>query len=229
MDVQACHQAFPVGAQYDVIVVDPPWYYAPSKDKKYDGTTQYGRMSLTDIQALPVPTIASTNCALLLWCTSPHLMQAHRLFDAWGFHYKTVFLVWRKIYKHKRTPRCGLGHYTRSCHEFLLLGVKGNVLPYRQTRTISQAYDDVITQHSEKPQGTYDQITAFFGPHTRNIDLFARHTRPGWDAWGLELPSYVHCTQTMHASHDHDCAIPGDTDPAMDVCTTPITFPKKRF
>ena len=44
----------------------------------------------------------------------------------------------------------------------------------------------VPTQHSKKPEATYDLIEAV-SPYEKRIELFARLRRFGWDAWGNEV------------------------------------------
>jgi N6-adenosine-specific RNA methylase IME4 len=43
-------------------------------------------------------------------------------------------------------------------------------------------------EHSRKPDEAADALERLFGPVSR-IELFARRRRPGWEAWGNELPA----------------------------------------
>ena len=43
-------------------------------------------------------------------------------------------------------------------------------------------------EHSRKPDESYTLIEQMF-PTLPRIELFARSTRPGWAAWGNELPT----------------------------------------
>ncbi len=181
---------FPVHKKYDVIVMDPPWPYSHSKCKRYRGVISYNTMSLQELSELPIHMISKPDCALLMWCTGPQLPHSFSLFARWGFKYKTIFIVWRKIYESGK-PRCGMGWYTRPCHEYLLLGVRGSVLKFRQCCNLSQAVETTLQGHSIKPQESFDVIESFFGMHTEKIELFARQPRLGWDTWGEELtPHY---------------------------------------
>lgn len=195
-----CKEQFPVHKQYDVIVVDPPWTYkSASKSKKFRGVTPYPTMTMGELKQLPMLAVAAENCALLVWCTGPQLPEVFPLMKGWGFTYKTMFLVWKKVYANGK-PVFGVGHYTRPCHEYLLLAVKGSVISLRQCRNLSQLLesdaeaDSCVTmraQHSVKPQRSFDVIEEFFGPHTKKLELFARQSRLGWDSWGLDLfPQY---------------------------------------
>jgi len=43
-------------------------------------------------------------------------------------------------------------------------------------------------EHSRKPDEAYDLIERMY-PELPKIELFARHARQGWDAWGSEAPT----------------------------------------
>lgn len=210
-DLVACARAFPHGYGFDVILLDPPWNYFRSHSKKYGGTVSYPTMTQKELLALPVANLARENCALLCWVTGPMMERVFPLFDAWGFSYKTAFLVWRKVYKSGK-PRCGMGHYTRSCHEYLLLAVKGSVLHHRQRRDLGQTLQTPLVSHSTKPEESFVVIEQFFGPHTRKIELFARRPRDGWTTWGLDLPGYIRFGSVGHTADPHSTARP-DTSP----------------
>lgn len=173
--------------------MDPPWTYYRSKSKTFKGAVPYATLNHEELAALPIKDIAKENCALLIWVTGPHLPSVFPLLEAWGFSYKTVFLVWRKVYKSGK-PVCSIGWYTRPCHEYLLLAVRGSVLHLKQRSNLSQLLDqgeqvltvDTVRGHSIKPDMVYAIVRQFFGYTTKNIELFARHPRRGWSTWGLE-------------------------------------------
>jgi N6-adenosine-specific RNA methylase IME4 len=41
-------------------------------------------------------------------------------------------------------------------------------------------------EHSRKPEESYHIIERYY-PDLPKLELFARHARPGWDAWGNEV------------------------------------------
>ena len=45
----------------------------------------YPTMSIDELCALPVETLAEKDCLLFLWATSPSSREALRLIKAWGF------------------------------------------------------------------------------------------------------------------------------------------------
>lgn len=205
MDAKACEDAFPVNEcsfekcdhtachHYQVILADPPWAYTAG-GKTYQGETKYPTLKLSELKKIPVWDIAGKDCALLMWTTSVFIPQAVKLMEYWGFKYVTMFAVWRKVYA-DGTPIHGMGHYTRSCHEFLLLGKKGRIKQFRRRADLSQllsAEHSIVakrTTHSVKPVEAFHLIEEFFNVD-RMIELFARKKYAGFDAWGLELDGY---------------------------------------
>ena len=43
-------------------------------------------------------------------------------------------------------------------------------------------------EHSRKPDEVYELIERMY-PRASKVELFARNERPGWSAWGLEVPA----------------------------------------
>ena len=76
-------------------------------------------------------------------------------------------------------PQMGMGYWTRSNAEFVLLATRGK--PKRLHANVSQIVIEPRRQHSRKPDlyGRIERLVA--GPY---VELFARQTRPGWDCWG---------------------------------------------
>lgn len=202
-----CAKALPVGIHtYDLILCDPPWPYR----NMYGRTKQvpemtglvpaYAQMTLARLKNLPVPSLRNpTGSYMLMWSTGPHLGNAIALMKSWGFEYTTVFLYWRKV-KKDGNPRLGLGRYSRSCAEFLLLGRHGDDLHHLRTgcHTLSQEFQAQIRKHSQKPVEVYNIINRFFSPDAKKIELFARvdgdvpaESLAGWHQWGLDIPGYM--------------------------------------
>jgi N6-adenosine-specific RNA methylase IME4 len=161
--------------KYHVIYADPPWQYdfATSDARKIEN--QYETMTVEQICALAVPTIAEVDSVLFLWATSPKLLDAIRVMAAWDFTYKTS-MVWVK-------DKIGMGYYARQRHELLLIGTRGNLpVPDPENRP-----DSVIEAprlaHSEKPSRFHEVIEAMY-PSLARVELFARKNRDGWTAWG---------------------------------------------
>lgn len=195
--------------KYSIILLDPPWRYNSRANHKtrFRGGAEghYPLMTMAEIAALPIADIAAKNCAVLMWCTFPYLDKQIKLFDHWGFRFRTQFMTWVKL-----NPKgydfpgddptfklgkqyvlysdglfhsvfFGVGYYAKSNPEVLLLGMRG------QVPTISDTVTSVLLaprrEHSRKPDETHGKIEAVFGDIPR-VELFARQPTPGWACAG---------------------------------------------
>lgn len=137
-------------------------------------------MKIRDIVALPVESLAEENAHLYLWVTNNYLPQGFKVMWAWGFVYKTI-VTWGK-------DKVGLGQYFRGKSEHCLFGTKGR-LPYKtkngkRQQGVTFFYSPRLA-HSEKPEIMRRMIEKVsYSPY---LELFARRTAPGWDAWGDEI------------------------------------------
>lgn len=198
--------------KYNIIYADPPWWYNSRADHRtrFRGGVwgHYKPMKMPDIAALPIPDLAARDCALLMWCTYPYLDEQIKLFEHWGFRYRTKFLTWTKLNKRgydlpKDDPHYapgkpyvlyrdglfysvffGVGYYAKSNSEVCLMGMRG------QLPTISNKWSSEVLaprrEHSRKPDEAYAIIEGVFGDVPR-VELFARHSAPGWAAAGNGL------------------------------------------
>ena len=70
--------------------------------------------------------------------------------------------------------------------EMCLIFKRGNIPQPRGARNVRQFLSCKRGGHSEKPWLIRDRITEMFPTQSR-IELFARQSFPGWDAWGNEV------------------------------------------
>ena len=174
----------PCGFQgFQIILADPPWRY---KDSRCKGAAekQYLTMSLDEIIALPIEKICAPDAMLLLWATGPLQPEAIRVMSAWGFDYKNMGFLWVKTNR-DGSPYMGLGHYTRSGVEPVLLGKRGKGVP-RRSKSVLQVVHFPAIRHSEKPPIIHRDIERLFGDVPR-VELFARRRVPGWTCLGNEI------------------------------------------
>ena len=148
-------------------------------------------MSIDELCALPVETLAEKDCLLFLWATFPQLPEALRLIQAWGFTFKTVAFVWLKLNKKSPTWFYGLGYWTRGNAKICLLAKRGK--PKRRSAGVHQFIISPVEEHSKKPDVTRHKIIELAGDLTR-VELFARQKTPGWDVWGNEVDSDLSLT-----------------------------------
>lgn len=184
--------------RYCTVLADPPWRqkagpltgdfgvgfavdgHRPSQDLAYP------TMSLGQIEALPVNTLAAADAHLYLWVTNRYVEHAHDVARAWGFTPSTL-LVWAK-----ETMGGGMGGDAFGIStEFLLFARRGSLPALnRYQRSWFQwkrRYDDRgKPMGSAKPLESYGMIEDVSpGPY---VELFSRERRPrlGWDYWGDE-------------------------------------------
>lgn len=190
--------------RYATIYADPPWdvmggrltgregfadaYNGPSKPLAYP------TMSVDEISALPVSSVAADNAHLYLWTTNGYLPQAFAVARSWGFQYSTT-LVWTK-----RIMGGGLGGAFGISTEFLLFCRRGSLAHQAKHEgthfDFKRPYDERgKPMHSAKPGEFYaviEQVSP--GPY---LELFARQNRLGWDAWGNECLSDIAVDKAM--------------------------------
>jgi len=165
---------------YRTILADPPWLERGGGRIKRGADRHYPLLKTREMARVILDSGAFTpdpeGCHLYLWATNNHLPDALAVMDQLGFRYITM-LTWAK-------DRYGLGQYFRGQTEPLLFGVKGR-LP-ALVRTESTLIEARRGRHSAKPEDSYRKIEAV-SPSPR-LEMFARQARPGWDAWGNEVP-----------------------------------------
>jgi len=177
--------------RYDVVYADPPWFYYGSQIKDAAAAKHYPLMDQDELAKLPVRSIMSERAALFLWSTGPRLNFAVDLIERWGLFYRGVAYVWVKINR-KGQPIRGQGvppTFTKPTTEFVLVAT--TVPTGRPFPILDLAQPQVVMeprgQHSRKPAVFRTLIEALCGDRSR-IELFARQSARGWDAWGAQAP-----------------------------------------
>lgn len=204
--------------EHDLILADPPWRYDSRWVKPSQGGMTYPTMSDDEICELPVGKLAAPRSVLMLWGTCPKIKSALRVMDAWGFRFTTFAFIWVKTYddgmivypRGKEIPDesfaytairvvCGLGRYTKTAGEYVLMGVRGKEIKVADLR-VNQIIFAPRRKHSEKPVEIYKRLERMY-PNARKLELFARRRHPGWTAWGNQLrKSKAISTEVMEAT-----------------------------
>lgn len=176
--------------KYGIIYTDNPWEYKvwSKKGQGRSAESHYPTMGIEQLCSLPVAELAAPDCALFMWVTFPLLREAFTVLDAWSFTFKTVSFVWVKQNKISPTLFWGMGHWTRANSEICILATRGS--PKRISAKVHQVVMSPIEEHSKKPAEVRDRIVELMGDLPR-IELFARQTAPGWDAFGNEVESDI--------------------------------------
>lgn len=177
--------------RYRTIVADPPWEYQGG----FQGWGRrrglpYRSMSLEDIRALPVAEWLEREGYLFLWATSRHLEAAFSVVRAWNCTPRQT-LTWCKPVDGAK----GLGGMFYTNTEFVVVaqhiraGTNAHGARTHGDRVPSAWFEWPKQPHSRKPEAFLDLVERVSpGPY---LELFARHKRLGWHAWGDEVDSDV--------------------------------------
>lgn len=175
---------------YRVVVADPPWYYGrrggfswrkgvPSGES--EAFLDYPTMTLDEIAALDIASLAAADAHLFVWTTQRYLVWTQAAVGRWGFAYRKL-LVWAK-------PPTGFslgGAFGNSC-EFVVYATRGK--PITHGKVPRDWWEWSRHGHSVKPEAFLDTVeTVCPGPY---LELFARRNRLGWDTWGNESLAHV--------------------------------------
>jgi N6-adenosine-specific RNA methylase IME4 len=169
--------------KYNLIVVDPAWQLKVIKRRVRPGQVEmpYRTMGLDEIKALPITTIAEDNSWCFLWTIQKYLFEAKSILEAWGFRH-FITMAWQKTGMYHGASLFGFNWNA----EFILVGTRGKKEMYPRQKNVKCAFQAKNIRHSQKPDEFYDMIKHL---GDKRIDMFARHRREGWDAWGDELLS----------------------------------------
>lgn len=190
--------------KYSVIIADPPWSFDDKLEKmkaptKRSASSQYDVMSLSEIMALDVASLADPNgCLLAMWCPGSFLEAGMDVYKAWGFKLKQNY-VWVKTKKRKlkadeaQDPfnylAFGMGRLFRQTHETAFICTSGKtVYPFLEDMSQRSVCFAPNLGHSRKPEHLHVSLETMF-PNANKLELFARQDRPGWTCAGNECPS----------------------------------------
>lgn len=184
---------------YATIVADPPWPITDPRSRPRIGaggrrrrstTLSYSLMSIDDVQALLVESLAADDALLFLWSTRLLFREGvtAAIARAWGFE-PCGELIWGL-----RNP--GMGG---AGHEPILIARRGRASLPREPmgRSVWFWRQVYATQHG-KPGKVHSAKPPAFGDLVEQLasapylELFARQPRLGWDSWGHGYRSLAH-------------------------------------
>jgi N6-adenosine-specific RNA methylase IME4 len=170
--------------KYRTIVADPPWDVMAGPEWASNGRSRpltYPTMSVEQIAAMPVMTLADRRAHLYLWTINAYVEDAYEVARHWGFRPSTL-MTWRK-----RPNGIGLGGTYSLTTEHVLFARRG--VCHAAMRVDSTWWQWPRGQHSEKPEAFIDMVELVSPPP--RLELFARRNRLGWDTWGNEALNHV--------------------------------------
>lgn len=170
---------------------------------------RYDTEPTEQMATIPVSDLAKDDAQLYMWATWPFLPDALWLMGEWGFEYKTCSFVWiktnagrwkmarghliRKLYAIGLEKFLdwlffyGVGHYTASNSEYVLLGARGAYLePIKKESQVIVHPGWRGENHSRKPDEVQRRIEKMY-PGLAYAELFARRQYGDWLCLGNEL------------------------------------------
>lgn len=168
--------------KYKTIYLDPPWMERGGGKIKRGADKHYPLMKTKDIAKLPIRNLVDeSGCHLYMWTTNNFILDAFELLKEWGFEYITL-ITWNK-------DKIGLGQYFRGKTEHCIFASTHKRLPYKiidgkRQQGVTGFYEPK-TIHSRKPNQMREMIERV--SYEPRIELFARQSFNGWDAWGNEV------------------------------------------
>lgn len=190
--------------KFACIVADPPWKVGAGRSigryEVHDGVQVFGvvdqssrrlaypSMSVADIAALDVQSVAAESCHLYLWTINRYVPESYEVARAWGFTPSTL-LTWAKA-----PMGGGLGGDAFGLSsEFCLFCRRGKAPALsrvgRSWFDWKRPYFNGAPRHSAKPPEFFEMVESV-SPGPR-LEMFARGPRAGWGVWGNEVPSDV--------------------------------------
>ena len=99
--------------------------------------------------------------------------------------------------KHDADYFTGMGFWTRANPEICLLATRGK--PVRKAKDVRRLIVERRREHSRKPDCVRERIERLVdGPH---VELFARDSKLGWDAWAIRSVSLTTAVRRRVGSH----------------------------
>jgi MT-A70 family protein len=186
---------------FSTVLADPPWRFSNRTGKvapEHRRLDRYSTMSLDNIMAIDLKPVLAPNAHLYLWVPNALLPDGMKVMEAWGFRYVSN-IVWAKRRKDGGPDGRGVGFYFRNVTELLLFGVKGSMRTLPPGRSQVNMIETRKREHSRKPDEQYALIESCSpGPY---LEMFARHAREGWSAWGDESSNDVKPRGVVHKGY----------------------------
>lgn len=184
--VRKCDRELPQKL-YNIIYADPALPQITYSEKGEERTPQahYPTVGIEGLKKFPFGRLAAPDCWLFMWVYGPWTDKINELVHAMGFKVSSKEgFIWVKTTKDGTRPAMGLGYTTRKSAETMLIAKRGN--PKRFSKGVNQTWLHPRLGHSEKPALFREKIVEYAGDLPR-IELFSRHTNPGWDVWGNQV------------------------------------------
>ena len=164
------------GHKFKTVLADPPWRLLTAASQAADKSES---QSYPDdyLHSLPIQELVEDNAHLHLWTSDDYLERAFGVIRAWGFEFECC-MVWVN-------PASGIDNYWQVSHQFMLLGVRGE-LPFGQ-KDIPSWLRISPSIHSQKPP-KFRELIEQVSP-APYLELFGREEQANtdWTVFGDQV------------------------------------------
>lgn len=200
---------------YSAVLADPAWPFVNRGGRGSAGAHYADVQTREDLAAMPVRDIVAHRAVLGLWITEWHALHgwAASIVESWGFdalRMSSIAWVKRRAVGPSEQPRTvvdprdlaegwrlvgpvqiGIGTVVRACTERLVIATRNWTIPTdaRPWGLMEWPARGRGIVHSQKPDAGRLVVERAAPPGPR-IELNARRSAPGWDAWGKEAPEH---------------------------------------
>lgn len=149
-----------------VLIADPAWRYQQWSEAKHgaaDAAYEDGTMATDDICRIPVKKWLAKDAVLFVWGTWPKVPDCLRVLEAWGADEIVSGFPWVKTTPSAGTIYTGIGFWTQSASEYLLIGRRG--------RGLERADGDKVVGLATDARGADEQGRPRVGCGLRGADM----------------------------------------------------------
>ncbi len=176
-------QLLSAGEKFGCLYANPPW---PGSDEN--------KALLAALSKMPIEMLMGMDAHLHLWATNDSLFYAKRALENWGFELKSCLLCLNSAGR----P----GDYWAEAHEYLLLGVRGNLaLQEHGLKSWMRSGRDSVGTATDRVRKLIERVSP--GPY---LELFGRREASNWTIYNTSIESTVDSKPTEEGEGNAETA-----------------------
>ncbi|XP_058805171.1 N(6)-adenine-specific methyltransferase METTL4 isoform X2 [Phymastichus coffea] len=192
-DIKQISEKVDVIGDYNLILMDPPWWNKSIRRKKIKfENSSYKMLYNEELAKIPIKNLLNSNSIVAIWCTNSSSNEKsilEEIFPSWGLTFQAKWF-WLKITQNGY-PICDFNDsHGKQPYEQIIFGStasnKNQNIPDKKILiSIPSA------AHSHKPPLT-EVLKPYLPRDPKCMEIFARYLLPEWTSWGLEVLKFQH-------------------------------------
>jgi len=176
-------QLLAAGQKFGCLYADPPWLGGDEN-----------KTLLAKLRKMPIEMLMGMDAHLHLWATNDSFFYAKRALEHWGFELKSCLLCLNS----EGRP----GDYWAEAHEYLLLGVRGNLaLQEHGLKSWVRSQRDSAGTPADRIRKLIERVSP--GPY---LELFGRREVSNWTIYNTSIESTTDSTSTEEGEENAEAA-----------------------